>query len=167
MNIEKYNKLHNELMNRLEAGEITTERAKEINDLAFDKYITEGHNSVEDNMKKVYNELIKAITPIINKSNLKKYMKIYPFKKQQAVDFRGDEIPNKYATYLMSYNIDGDINPLPDDEWNKLWAEWVNDLTVDDCYKKMVEIIKKKYADMYKIGECVGRTDGFYTLEMK
>jgi hypothetical protein len=41
MNIEKYNKLHNELMKKLEAGEITTEQAKEINDLAFDKYITE------------------------------------------------------------------------------------------------------------------------------
>jgi hypothetical protein len=41
MNIEKYNKLHDELMKRLESGEITTEQAKEVNDLAFDKYITE------------------------------------------------------------------------------------------------------------------------------
>jgi hypothetical protein len=41
MNIEKYNKLHSEIMNRLENGEITVETAKEINDLAFDKYITE------------------------------------------------------------------------------------------------------------------------------
>lgn len=42
MNIQRYLTLHNEIMNRLEAGEITTETAKEINDLAFDKYITEG-----------------------------------------------------------------------------------------------------------------------------
>lgn len=42
MNIEKYNILHDELMKRLESGEITVEMAKEVHDLAFDKYITEG-----------------------------------------------------------------------------------------------------------------------------
>ena len=42
-NFEKYNKLHAEIMKRLEAGEITTEQAKEVNDLAFEKYITEDY----------------------------------------------------------------------------------------------------------------------------
>lgn len=42
MNIEKYNKIHNELMNRLENGKITVENAKEVHDLVFDKYIAEG-----------------------------------------------------------------------------------------------------------------------------
>jgi hypothetical protein len=36
-------------MKKLEAGEITTEQAKEINDLAYDKYIMEG---VFDKIKK-------------------------------------------------------------------------------------------------------------------
>lgn len=40
-NFEKYNKLHNEIMKRLEDGEITVEQAKEVSDLAFDKYISE------------------------------------------------------------------------------------------------------------------------------
>ena len=40
MNIEKYSKLHNEIMKKLENGDITVERAKEVNDLAFNKYIT-------------------------------------------------------------------------------------------------------------------------------
>lgn len=38
-NFEKYLSLHNEIMNRLESGEITAEMAKNVNDLAFDKYI--------------------------------------------------------------------------------------------------------------------------------
>ena len=41
MNIEKYTKLHNEIMTRLEVGKITTETAKEMNDIAFDKYIAD------------------------------------------------------------------------------------------------------------------------------
>ena len=41
MNIEKYTKLHNELMKKLEAGEITGETAKDVNDLAFEKYVSE------------------------------------------------------------------------------------------------------------------------------
>ena len=40
-NFEKYNKLHSEVMSRLENGEITIETAKEVNDLAFEKYIEE------------------------------------------------------------------------------------------------------------------------------
>ena len=40
-NYKRYNLIHNEIMNRLEAGKITTEQAKEVNDLAFNKYITE------------------------------------------------------------------------------------------------------------------------------
>ena len=40
-NFEKYSKLHDEVMKRLEDGEITIEKAKEINDLAFEKYISE------------------------------------------------------------------------------------------------------------------------------
>lgn len=38
-NFEKYMSLHNEIMTRLEMGKITIEMAKDINDLAFDKYI--------------------------------------------------------------------------------------------------------------------------------
>jgi hypothetical protein len=41
MNIEKYNKLHDEIMKRLENGEITIETAREVNDLAFEKYMYE------------------------------------------------------------------------------------------------------------------------------
>ena len=41
-NYERYADIHNEIMNRLEAGEITTEQAKELDDTFFDKYITEG-----------------------------------------------------------------------------------------------------------------------------
>ena len=44
-NFEKYNKIHDEVMKRLEDGEITTEMAKEVNDLAFEKYLLEATNN--------------------------------------------------------------------------------------------------------------------------
>lgn len=40
-NFERYSAIHNELIKRLQDGEITIEFAKEVNDLAFDKYISE------------------------------------------------------------------------------------------------------------------------------
>ena len=40
-NFERYGALHNEIMTRLENGEITTETAKEVIDAAFDKYVVE------------------------------------------------------------------------------------------------------------------------------
>jgi predicted nucleic acid-binding Zn-ribbon protein len=64
MNIERYIGLHNEVMTRLENGEITVEQAKEVNDLAFNKYIVEsGNTGLSDdekkNLKKRYDELQK------------------------------------------------------------------------------------------------------------
>lgn len=40
-NFKKYSIIHNEIINRLEAGTIPIGNAKEVIDLAFDKYITE------------------------------------------------------------------------------------------------------------------------------
>ena len=51
-NFEKYLSIHEEIMTRLENGEITTETAKEVNDLAFNKYIVSE----------------RAITPLTDKS---------------------------------------------------------------------------------------------------
>lgn len=50
--MEKYNLLHDEIMKRLDDGEITTEQAKEMNNRFFDKYITE---SFKDLYLKMYN----------------------------------------------------------------------------------------------------------------
>lgn len=61
-NYERYLEIHNELMNRLANGEITTEQAKEVNDLAFDKYIVE-KVSVEMNpgLKTKINNVIRNV----------------------------------------------------------------------------------------------------------
>ena len=40
-NIEKYESIHAEIMNRLKTGKITVEMAKEVNDQAFSKYVVE------------------------------------------------------------------------------------------------------------------------------
>lgn len=61
MNIEKYSKLHNEIMKKLENGEITVENAKEINDLAFNKYITEGKFS------DAFNKVKKSVSSTVGK----------------------------------------------------------------------------------------------------
>ena len=43
-NFDRYNRLHTEIINRLEKGEITTEQAKDVVNLAFNKYIVEAEN---------------------------------------------------------------------------------------------------------------------------
>ena len=70
-NFEKYNTLHNEVMKRLEDGEITIECAKEINDLAFEKYIIESPQQV----------LIQLATKCLNKS-IKKFGHSHDLTKQ-------------------------------------------------------------------------------------
>lgn len=53
-NFERYNKLHNEVMKRLEDGEITTESAKELNDKFFDRYIIETtEQNIQDKILKL------------------------------------------------------------------------------------------------------------------
>jgi NAD(P)H-flavin reductase len=58
-------------MKKLEAGEITTEQAKEINDLAYDKYIMEGvfdkiKKSKESKKKKKRNSKMSMMMRLIN-----------------------------------------------------------------------------------------------------
>ena len=54
-NFERYSKLHDEIMRRLEVGEITTEQAKEVNDLVFEKYIIERDNDNTEIKKSKFN----------------------------------------------------------------------------------------------------------------
>lgn len=61
MNIEKYNKLHDEIMKRLENGEITMEQAKEVNDLAFDKYIVMESTDISKSRKDILNTTLKML----------------------------------------------------------------------------------------------------------
>ena len=46
-NSERYNLLHDEVMRRLENGEITTEQANEVHDKIFDRYVIESEESQE------------------------------------------------------------------------------------------------------------------------
>jgi hypothetical protein len=89
MNIEKYNKLHTEIMKKLENGEITTERAKEINDLAYDKYITE-----KTNKTKTYDKASWHIDNGINeKEVISKFEILFKFlKKHNMLTDDGIEI---------------------------------------------------------------------------
>ena len=59
-NFERYTALHEELMKRLENGEITTEQAKILNDKFFDKYVVESaydfKEGYDENELEVYEE---------------------------------------------------------------------------------------------------------------
>ena len=57
-NFERYNKIHNEVMTRLEKEEITVEQAKDVIDLAFDKYMVESGEDIEK-LKARHDELQK------------------------------------------------------------------------------------------------------------
>ena len=122
-NFEKYNKLHTEIMKRLEAGEITTEQAKEVNDLAFEKYVTEGvvdlslkntnkkYNGVdilivgsneEGSMDHVENDL-----KILNKKSLDTLLKekFVPWLKgTQYKDMDDDKIIKGIKLYEVTYS---------------------------------------------------------------
>lgn len=65
LNFEKYYKVHNEVMDRLESGELTIEQAKEINDMAFDRYLME--NKFTDAAKKVASSAKKVVNTATDK----------------------------------------------------------------------------------------------------
>lgn len=67
-NFERYNALHDEVMKRLEDGEITTEQAKNVIDLSFDKYITE--SVVTDSAKKAIQWIKTKTQSLRNKMDL-------------------------------------------------------------------------------------------------
>ena len=46
-NLQRYNSIHSEVMARLEKGELTTEQAKDVIDLAFDKYMIESSEDIK------------------------------------------------------------------------------------------------------------------------
>ena len=59
-NFERYNALHNEVMKRLEEGEITTESAKELNDRFFDRYVVEFvEGRKDDESQREYRDRVK------------------------------------------------------------------------------------------------------------
>jgi predicted nucleic acid-binding protein len=74
--IKKYSKIHDEVIKRVQSNEITAECAKEINDLAFQKYIVESTVHMEhiDELQKLLlkmseNESEPLFNPDILKDN--------------------------------------------------------------------------------------------------
>ena len=57
MDFEKYSLIHDELMKKLEDGEITTEQVKELDNLMFDKFILE--KSDKNNIERFRDILMK------------------------------------------------------------------------------------------------------------
>lgn len=132
-NFEKYNKLHTEIMKKLENGEITIEKAKEVNDLAFDKYITEGITM---------NRLKKNL--VYDKDN----------KKDDTIKYLGKKAAD--LLYKVDKNDTDKKNALrenPDDkkniedrhlkEQNRLWSE-INKLS-DEEYAAGEKIYKGRF----------------------
>ena len=82
-NFERYCQLHDELMRRLEDGEITTEQSKEVNSKIFDKYIIEASYD-----RKIDKHVDAAITKVADKG----------YKTSKAVESfhpNKEEIPEK------------------------------------------------------------------------
>ena len=140
-NIERYNALHNEIMKRLNNGEITTEQAKDKN--------------IHQDMKEIYDELVETIKPVIRESKFKRYIKINKYKEQKTDN-------ETYGVIILSYSFDKKITPVSD----KLYNEWYNDNTITECTKLLKKVIEK-YQDKYTIGESIGRNRGFISLETK
>ena len=55
----RYRLIHNEIMKRLEVGEITTEQAKSVIDLAFDKYTNDSQDVIIEKASREYYKMSK------------------------------------------------------------------------------------------------------------
>lgn len=66
INFERYDVIHNEIMKRLQEGEITIEQAKEVNDLAFDKYIVEAELTIQDKILELRSRFESVTGKLLN-----------------------------------------------------------------------------------------------------
>jgi hypothetical protein len=117
-NFEKYNKLHDEVLKRLEDGEITVETAKEVTDLAFDKYITEDSNSSNN---KFINNIKQKVLSALNRAQKEKSMTINADQK--------DSINKRISAFTELYK----------------WIEQQGDQLTKQNYDKTTRSIEKKY----------------------
>ena len=128
-NFDRYNKLHDEIMKRLEDGEITTERAKEVNDLAFEKYILEAAISPVLLSTAIIGGMI-----VSGISSIKKDMKkdeINKIEKQKQQDAEEEKFVK---------NIVSDINS--NKEVFTLNGEELKINSYDDVFKMIVKDVK-------------------------
>ena len=81
MNIKKYNKIHDEIMNRLEKGDITIESAKEVNNLAFDKYINDQNNIMTESVKDIIKKMTNKVREFVHKNTKYELIENFDFDK--------------------------------------------------------------------------------------
>ena len=121
---ERYNKLHDEVMKRLEVGEITTEQAKDVIDMSFEKYIFEyvdGRKPGEqlpDYKKRIkqtrFNDLCSEMakftkTPIYKK--VSEYSNKYDFdKKNEALYKKCKFVLSKFHDIKIELEMSGTNN---------------------------------------------------------
>jgi chromosome segregation ATPase len=109
-NFEKYTALHNEVMKRLEDGDITTEQAKEVIDLSFDKYVTESVNiqSIKDAIKKLGNWIANALAKCREIHDEHKRLKIQ--KKIDTLTSKFKKLSNKdFKTETETFRIEMEL----------------------------------------------------------
>ena len=115
MNIEKYNKLHNEIMKRLESNEITTESAKAINNLAFDKYIVENTELKSINFK-FFNK--NWSVPVEDHIQFKKDDTTGKIELLDKFVKNSDEISKKSEMRICSEAVKGIYPPIKIESYN-------------------------------------------------
>jgi mevalonate kinase len=100
-NFEKYSAIHAEVMNKLESGEITAEQAKEIKDLAFDKYVVEFVEEDDDELeifeesaRQKYRELLEK-----KKTRLENYIKHSTGETRKKYQEELDDVLEKLYQY--------------------------------------------------------------------
>ena len=135
-NFEKYNKLHDEVMKRLENGEITVEQAKEVNDLAFDKYITEAKILDSHDFRKNLENRSKYITKT-------KIPDLEEVRRREIADANNDltwtlmDIHHEYDPKIKAADTEEEKNKLKEEKQKKIDAEKAKT-------DALIEAIKKK-----------------------
>ena len=150
-NFDKYNILHNEVIDKLQNGEITIEKAKEINDLAFDKYITsfftyesalliESFNDEEygDDFYFESSNIIKNIKAKFNKDDNNDKS-----KKEEKEKVNKSAVRKAFKAYVKYKTTDMSIE----------WYSKNDKFKKSDKYKKLkkkLDEAKKEYDDLKK-----------------
>lgn len=152
MNIEKYNILDTEIMNRLERGDITNEQANEVLDLVFEKYIVDDAYDSCDN--DLYYEASKNTMYVNNKKDKPTGKDINKSDKNNNV--KPNEKPIKRMAIAKAVNAYAQRIPK---EILFLWKSRKREFIGSDKYKKMKTELKLSFKNFKSLKKELNREE--------
>ena len=139
---KRYISLHDEIMHRLEDGQITTEQAKDVIDMAFEKYVMEPNNMIAlESFRDIINKISNSIFNFKIRNETYEYLDF----DRKKLDDDSNKTIDKYTKIFKSY--DDKIRKAIDDAWEE-FNEKYNPI---DINKSIISIKPKHNLSAEKI----------------